>query len=141
MFVFIYLAPSTSQQTPQQLMVAKLPLVNMGPTTGGRRRKHPAKPGRYICTYCGRACQKPSVLEKHIRAHTNERPFPCTVCDISFKTKSNLYKHKKSQMHAVKVAEAERLKGEEGETGMSQMLCLISRPRMSKNRKNYILTL
>ncbi len=52
--------------------------------------------------YCGRACAKPSVLKKHIRSHTGERPYPCIPCGFSFKTKSNLYKHRKSHTHAVK---------------------------------------
>lgn len=50
-------------------------------------------PGRYICPYCQLNCAKPSVLQKHIRAHTNERPYPCIQCGFAFKTKSNLYKH------------------------------------------------
>lgn len=50
-------------------------------------------PGRYVCPYCQLNCTKPSVLQKHIRAHTNERPFPCEVCGFAFKTRSNLYKH------------------------------------------------
>ena len=70
----------------------------------GRKRKHPAKPGKYVCNYCGRGCAKPSVLEKHIRAHTGERPYPCKPCGFAFKTKSNLYKHCKSRAHHMKVA-------------------------------------
>uniref|UniRef100_A0A8C6TRL2 HIVEP zinc finger 2a n=1 Tax=Neogobius melanostomus TaxID=47308 RepID=A0A8C6TRL2_9GOBI len=62
----------------------------------------PKKPGKYICNYCGRACAKPSVLKKHIRSHTGERPYPCGPCGFSFKTKSNLYKHRKSHAHAIK---------------------------------------
>ncbi|KAK9534041.1 hypothetical protein VZT92_009116 [Zoarces viviparus] len=62
----------------------------------------PQKPGKYVCDYCGRACAKPSVLKKHIRSHTGERPYPCVPCGFSFKTKSNLYKHRKSHAHAVK---------------------------------------
>ncbi|XP_041361187.1 uncharacterized protein LOC121377316 [Gigantopelta aegis] len=68
----------------------------------GRKRKHPQKPGRHICPFCGRGCAKPSVLQKHLRAHTGERPFPCVPCGFSFKTKSNLYKHCKSRSHAIK---------------------------------------
>ncbi|XP_023694831.2 transcription factor HIVEP2 [Paramormyrops kingsleyae] len=71
---------------------------------GGMLRKVPKskKPGKYVCHYCGRACAKPSVLKKHIRSHTGERPYPCIPCGFSFKTKSNLYKHKKSHAHSVK---------------------------------------
>lgn len=53
----------------------------------------PQTPGRYVCPYCQLNCTKPSVLQKHIRAHTNERPYPCVPCGFAFKTRSNLYKH------------------------------------------------
>lgn len=52
-----------------------------------------ANTGRYVCPYCNLNCTKPSVLQKHIRAHTNERPYPCDICGIAFKTNSNYYKH------------------------------------------------
>ncbi|XP_046875736.1 transcription factor HIVEP3 isoform X1 [Hypomesus transpacificus] len=68
-----------------------------------QKREHkPQRPGKYVCSYCGRACAKPSVLQKHIRSHTGERPYPCGPCGFSFKTKSNLYKHRKSHTHRVK---------------------------------------
>ncbi|KAK6491577.1 zinc finger protein 40 [Huso huso] len=67
------------------------------------RDQKPKKQGKYICEYCNRACAKPSVLLKHIRSHTGERPYPCVTCGFSFKTKSNLYKHKKSHAHAIKL--------------------------------------
>ncbi|KAK6307573.1 hypothetical protein J4Q44_G00227210 [Coregonus suidteri] len=65
-------------------------------------QKQQQRPGKYVCDYCGRACAKPSVLKKHIRSHTGERPYPCVPCGFSFKTKSNLYKHRKSHAHSVK---------------------------------------
>nr|XP_033809972.1 transcription factor HIVEP3 [Geotrypetes seraphini]XP_033809973.1 transcription factor HIVEP3 [Geotrypetes seraphini]XP_033809974.1 transcription factor HIVEP3 [Geotrypetes seraphini]XP_033809975.1 transcription factor HIVEP3 [Geotrypetes seraphini]XP_033809976.1 transcription factor HIVEP3 [Geotrypetes seraphini]XP_033809977.1 transcription factor HIVEP3 [Geotrypetes seraphini]XP_033809978.1 transcription factor HIVEP3 [Geotrypetes seraphini] len=67
-----------------------------------KREKKPQKPGKYICQYCSRPCAKPSVLQKHIRSHTGERPYPCIPCGFSFKTKSNLYKHRKSHAHRIK---------------------------------------
>uniref|UniRef100_A0A3B5AL27 C2H2-type domain-containing protein n=1 Tax=Stegastes partitus TaxID=144197 RepID=A0A3B5AL27_9TELE len=70
--------------------------------TAGKVEQKPQKPGKYVCDYCGRACAKPSVLKKHIRSHTGERPYPCIPCGFSFKTKSNLYKHRKSHAHSVK---------------------------------------
>ncbi|KAL2090756.1 hypothetical protein ACEWY4_013019 [Coilia grayii] len=62
--------------------------------------KPPKSVGKHVCQYCRRDCLKPSVLEKHLRCHTGERPYPCNVCRISFKTQSNLYKHKRTQAHA-----------------------------------------
>lgn len=78
-----------NQQTPTVEQVQLQPSVvsSVPPSSSG------STPGRYICPYCQLNCAKPSVLQKHIRAHTNERPFPCTLCGFAFKTKSNLYKH------------------------------------------------
>ncbi|XP_014367008.2 uncharacterized protein LOC106717634 [Papilio machaon] len=59
--------------------------------------------GRYMCPYCKLSCAKPSVLQKHIRAHTNERPYPCIPCGFAFKTRSNLYKHRRSRTHALRL--------------------------------------
>jgi len=72
----------------------------------GRKRKHPQKPGKHICQFCGRGCEKASVLELHLRAHTGERPYPCIRCGFSFKTKGNLYKHCTSRSHVLKMGEA-----------------------------------
>ncbi|XP_026148837.1 transcription factor HIVEP3 isoform X2 [Mastacembelus armatus] len=82
--------PQSSQEGPE---------VVSSPRKG---EKKPQKPGKYVCTYCGRPCAKPSVLQKHIRSHTGERPYPCAPCGFSFKTKSNLYKHRKSHAHRIK---------------------------------------
>ena len=60
---------------------------------------------KYKCEYCGKICAKPSILQKHIRAHTNERPYPCEECGVQFKTKSNLYKHCKSRSHLIHSAQ------------------------------------
>ncbi|KAM4713139.1 transcription factor HIVEP2a isoform 1-T2 [Anableps anableps] len=73
-----------------------------GEESYGKKEQKPKKPGKYLCPYCNRACAKPSVLKKHIRSHTGERPYPCIPCGFSFKTKSNLYKHRKSHAHAIK---------------------------------------
>lgn len=76
------------------------------PDAAAKAEQKPQKPGKYVCDYCGRACAKPSVLKKHIRSHTGERPYPCVPCGFSFKTKSNLYKHRKSHAHSVKAGAA-----------------------------------
>ncbi|KAK2830640.1 hypothetical protein Q5P01_018571 [Channa striata] len=96
--------PSTIQVpvTPGSNQVQMATVMNFGTEQLSKDQK-PKKPGKYVCEYCSRACAKPSVLLKHIRSHTGERPYPCVTCGFSFKTKSNLYKHKKSHAHAIKL--------------------------------------
>lgn len=96
--------PSTIQVpvTPGSNQVQMTTVMNFGVDQVSKDQK-PKKPGKYVCEYCSRACAKPSVLLKHIRSHTGERPYPCVTCGFSFKTKSNLYKHKKSHAHAIKL--------------------------------------
>lgn len=43
--------------------------------------------GKYICEECGIRCKKPSMLKKHIRTHTDVRPYVCKLCNFAFKTK------------------------------------------------------
>ncbi|KAM7384590.1 hypothetical protein PAMA_011787 [Pampus argenteus] len=96
--------PSTIQVpvTPGSNQVQMTTVMNFGAEQVSKDQK-PKKPGKYVCEFCKRACAKPSVLLKHIRSHTGERPYPCVTCGFSFKTKSNLYKHKKSHAHAIKL--------------------------------------
>lgn len=68
--------------------------------------------GRYVCSECGIRCKKPSMLKKHIRTHTDVRPYTCKMCSFrsnsvlySFKTKGNLTKHMKSKTHYKKCIE------------------------------------
>uniref|UniRef100_A0A8C4QZS3 C2H2-type domain-containing protein n=1 Tax=Eptatretus burgeri TaxID=7764 RepID=A0A8C4QZS3_EPTBU len=55
--------------------------------------------GRFVCQECGIRCHKPSMLRKHIRSHTDLRPYQCIPCSFSFKTKGNLTKHERSRAH------------------------------------------
>uniref|UniRef100_A0A8C7VE23 HIVEP zinc finger 3a n=1 Tax=Oncorhynchus mykiss TaxID=8022 RepID=A0A8C7VE23_ONCMY len=95
-------ATPSSSSTSTQSTEAPDTEENQEGTLKQKRERKPGKPGKYVCSYCGRACAKPSVLQKHIRSHTGERPYPCAPCGFSFKTKSNLYKHRKSHTHRVK---------------------------------------
>ncbi|XP_026870729.2 zinc finger protein 40 isoform X3 [Electrophorus electricus] len=61
--------------------------------------------GKYICEECGIRCKKPSMLRKHIRTHSDVRPYHCAQCNFSFKTKGNLTKHMKSKAHSKKCME------------------------------------
>nr|XP_020671627.1 zinc finger protein 40 isoform X2 [Pogona vitticeps] len=95
--------PSSTTQLPIAPLYNSAQIASVEQICNLLKVQKPKKLGKYVCEYCNRACAKPSVLLKHIRSHTGERPYPCETCGFSFKTKSNLYKHKKSHAHAIKL--------------------------------------
>ena len=51
--------------------------------------------GKAQCKICGYEMKSttPSTLSRHMATHSEERPFECSVCQKSFKTKVNLRSH------------------------------------------------
>lgn len=45
------------------------------------------------CGICGKELLSAYTLANHMRSHTGERPYGCSVCEKFFKTKSNLNEH------------------------------------------------
>lgn len=46
------------------------------------------------CTVCQKPFNNRSMLQRHLRVHTGERPFPCDVCGKAFSQKEILLRHK-----------------------------------------------
>ncbi|XP_015220409.2 zinc finger protein 831 [Lepisosteus oculatus] len=114
--------PKQSLPTLTLSIVNGMPMLQQGQRLAGTVAGKPRSAGKHVCEHCGRDCLKPSVLEKHLRCHTGERPYPCTTCGIAFKTQSNLYKHRRTQAHARLSSESEKggSSSQEGSQGSTE---------------------
>lgn len=56
------------------------------------------------CDFCNKTFTKPSQLRLHLNIHYMERPFRCSACAVSFRTRGHLQKHERSGSHHNKVS-------------------------------------
>ncbi|XP_011330673.2 zinc finger protein 236 isoform X2 [Ooceraea biroi] len=58
----------------------------------------------YACSFCPKEFKKPSDLIRHLRVHTQEKPFKCMYCVRSFALKSTMRAHERTHTGTKKYA-------------------------------------
>ena len=59
-----------------------------------RRNTHDLK-DQFICSVCSYTTRTKGRLKRHMFLHTEERPFPCELCNLKFKSQGAWARHKK----------------------------------------------
>ena len=55
------------------------------------------KRGQHECGVCEKVFGSQADLARHMRTHTNEKPYECDVCEKRFRISSNLRRHVRTQ--------------------------------------------
>ncbi|PNF40997.1 hypothetical protein B7P43_G08841 [Cryptotermes secundus] len=94
-----YASPTELQDSPldlsKSLMGNSKPQLFVMSTDGTSNRVRLSQKSLLPCEVCGKVFDRPSLLKRHMRTHTGEKPHICEVCNKGFSTSSSLNTHRR----------------------------------------------
>lgn len=108
-FSFSNHPPSIACSMPKRDEVAPFPDSNRLSLTDGNKDSTMST-SHYYCAFCPKSFSYRSHLDRHLRTHTNERPYPCPKCCHKAKHKNDLLRHLTS-IHATTILETDQTVG------------------------------
>lgn len=66
---------------------------SMSSSTAKTSKKSQVSLAMHMCSYCNYTSPKRYLLSRHMKSHSEERPYKCSVCERGFKTLASLQNH------------------------------------------------
>ncbi|KAJ8042253.1 hypothetical protein HOLleu_13265 [Holothuria leucospilota] len=89
-------SPMAEQTVNREAKTAEDVVKSFNAILQRRRAMRNSASRTHTCQFCQKDFKKPSDLVRHVRTHTQEKPFKCHVCLKSFTVKSTLTTHLKT---------------------------------------------
>ncbi|XP_037553059.1 zinc finger protein 11-like [Nematolebias whitei] len=95
--------PRTEKNEPRLTLPAEKPQSNSHSSSDNSEKVK-------VCPICCRILHQSRDLKKHLRSHSEERPFVCVTCEKGFKYKDTIKKHQTLKGHeGIKVEQCKKL--------------------------------
>lgn len=83
----------TDDDGPLKKEKRKTNTAAMSSATTKTSKKSQVSLAMHMCSYCNYTSPKRYLLSRHMKSHSEERPYKCSVCERGFKTLASLQNH------------------------------------------------